>query len=59
MAEPYGRIARMQLTFILGGWLAIALNNPMPALVLLIVLKVIADLHAHRRERGTRTKSGK
>jgi len=44
----------MQFTLIFVGWLAIALNNPTPALVLLI-----ADLHSHRRERGTSTKSGK
>jgi hypothetical protein len=35
-----------------------ALNNPLPALALLIVLKVVTDLHGHRRERGARTKSG-
>jgi hypothetical protein len=59
MAAPYGHIVLMQFTLIFCGWLVIALNNPMPALVMLIVLKVIADLHAHRRERGTRIKSGK
>jgi hypothetical protein len=28
-----------------------ALNNPVPALALLIALKVITDLYAHRGER--------
>jgi hypothetical protein len=52
MAAPYRRVMLMQFTLILGGWGVIALENPMPALVLLIVLKVGADLYAHRRERG-------
>jgi hypothetical protein len=59
MAAPYRRVMLMQFTLILGGWGVIALENPMPALVLLIVLKVAADLYAHRRERGTVTKSGR
>jgi hypothetical protein len=55
MAAPYQRVVLMQFTLILGGWGVIALKNPLPALLLLIVLKVAADLHAHRRERtGTR-----
>jgi Family of unknown function (DUF6498) len=58
MVAPYRRVTLMQVTLIFGGWLVIALNNPVPALVLLIVLKVAADLYAHRGERGTRTKPG-
>ena len=38
------RIVLMQFTLIFCGWLVIALNNPMLALVLLIMLKVIATL---------------
>ena len=52
MAAPYGRIAVMQFTIIFGGWVVMLLNNPLPALVLLIVLKVAADLRAHYGERG-------
>jgi hypothetical protein len=51
MAGPYRRVTLMQVTLIFGGWLVMALNNPLPALVFLIVLKVVADLYAHRGER--------
>jgi hypothetical protein len=52
MAAPYGRIVMMQFTLIFGGWVVMWLKNPLPALVLLIVLKVAADLRAHFGERG-------
>ena len=52
MAAPYRRVTLMQVTLIFGGWLVMALDNPLPALALLIVLKVATDLHAHRGERG-------
>jgi hypothetical protein len=52
MAAPYGRIVMMQAALIFGGWVVMWLKNPLPALVLLIVLKVAADLRAHYGERG-------
>jgi len=56
MAAPYGRIVMMHFTIIFGGWVVMWLNNPLPALVLLIVLKVAADLRAHYGERGVKRK---
>lgn len=53
MAAPYARIVVMQFTLIFGGWVVMLLKNPLPALVLLIVLKVATDLRAHYGERGT------
>jgi hypothetical protein len=50
MTAPYGRIVVMQFTIILGGWVVMLLKNPMPALVLLVVFKLIADLRAHYGE---------
>ncbi len=50
MSAPYRRIIVMQLAIIFGGFMAMLLKTPLPALVLLIVLKIIADLYAHRRE---------
>jgi hypothetical protein len=47
MGEPYGRIMVMQVTIILGGFLAQELGSPLAALVLLIALKIGADLRAH------------
>jgi hypothetical protein len=52
MREPYGRVILMHFTIILGGGLVMLLQNPVPALVLLIVLKVAADLRAHFAERN-------
>ena len=51
MAAPYSRVVLMQFTLIFGGWIALALHNPTPALGLLVALKIGVDLHAHRRER--------
>ncbi len=55
MKAPYGRIVVMQFTLIFGGWVVMLLKNPMPALVLLIVFKVAADLRAHYGERASST----
>ena len=52
MAAPYNRVVLMQVTLIFGGGLALVFNDTRPALVLLVALKVAADLYAHRRERG-------
>jgi len=50
MTAPYKRVIVMHLTIIFGGWLAMLLKTPAPALALLILLKVAADLRAHTRE---------
>jgi hypothetical protein len=54
MTAPYGRIVMMHFTILFGGWVVMLLKNPLPALVLLIVLKVAADLRAHYGERGVK-----
>lgn len=54
MQEPYSRIVIMHLTVIFGGGLALALGSPMPALLLLVALKVATDLHAHWKQRRGR-----
>jgi hypothetical protein len=59
MAAPYGRIVMMQFTLILGGGAVMWLKNPLPALVLLIVLKVAADLRAHYGEHGAGKSRGR
>lgn len=55
MAAPYVRIFLMQFTLILGGWGVMLLHNPVPALVLLIVLKVAFDLRGHSGERASKS----
>lgn len=49
MLSPYGRIVIQQFTVIIGGVLITAFDSPIAMLVLLVVLKTIADLTAHIR----------
>lgn len=51
MAAPYKRVMVMQFTLIFGGWVVMLLRDPRAALVLLVLLKIGTDFHAHRRER--------
>jgi len=51
MAEPYSRIMIMHLTIIFGGFVIMALGSSLPALLLLMVAKIVADLRAHARQR--------
>ena len=50
MHEPYKRIIVMHITIIFGGFMVLALNAPVLALVLLILLKTGMDLAGHVRE---------
>lgn len=47
MNEPYKRIIVMHITLIVGGFLTLVLESPVPALILMIVLKVAVDLRSH------------
>lgn len=55
MSAPYSRIVVMQLALIFGGWVVMLLHNPAPALAMLIVFKIIADLRGHLGERQSRS----
>lgn len=57
MGAPYKRIIIMHVTIIIGGMLTLALGSSLPALLLLILLKLIADLRAHLREHGSHEQS--
>jgi len=50
MHKPYSRIMIMHVTLIIGGFLVLALDSRILALMLLIALKVIVDLKSHVRE---------
>ncbi|MSR23415.1 MAG: hypothetical protein EXR92_07730 [Gemmatimonadetes bacterium] len=50
MGEPYKRVIVLHVTIIFGGWAILLLGSPLPALVLLLVLKTWVDLAAHRKE---------
>ncbi len=47
MKEPYRRVVIMHLTIIFGGFLTLSLGSSLAALVLLLVLKIFADLRSH------------
>ncbi|HEY3042582.1 MAG TPA: DUF6498-containing protein [Vicinamibacterales bacterium] len=52
MVAPYNRIVVMQIALIFGGWIILLLKSPVPALALLILLKMVLDFTAHRKEHG-------
>jgi hypothetical protein len=51
MGAPYGRVMVLHVTIVFGAFLVAALGAPIWALVLMVVLKTVADLAAHLGER--------
>ncbi len=51
LTQPYGRVVVLHLTVLFGGWIVMALGSPLPALVLLAVIKTAADIRSHQAER--------
>ena len=51
MMQPYSRVVVLHLTVLFGGWLVMAIGSPLPALVLLAVVKTAAALRSHKVER--------
>jgi len=52
MKQPYSRVMILHFVVLTGGFVVMSLGQPLPALVLLIVLKTGFDLRAHLREHG-------
>jgi len=50
MFQPYARVMIMHLVVLFGGFLVQSYGEPVLAVVLLIVLKTVIDLVAHRKE---------
>ena len=50
MQQPYRRIIVMHLTIIFGGFLVMAFSSALPALLLMIALKIGADMRGHIAE---------
>ena len=50
MKQPYARVVVLHLVILGGGAAAMALGEPLAALVMLVVLKMAFDVAAHRRE---------
>ncbi len=51
MFQPYGRIVIMHVAIIVGAGLAMAFGSALPVLMLLIVGKILIDMHLHDKER--------
>lgn len=49
MSAPYGRIVVLHVVLLFGGWIVIALGQPLAALGLLVLLKLGLDLGIHAR----------
>lgn len=54
MFQPYGRVVILHITILLGGFLVMALGQPIMALLLLVTLKTGVDIAAHLREHKKR-----
>ena len=54
MREPYKMVMVLHVTIIFGGWVILLLGSPLPALVLLVALKIGVDLAAHRKEHAVK-----
>ena len=51
MGQPYGRVLVLHFTVLFGGSIVMAFGSPLLALVVLVVIKTAADVHAHTAER--------
>jgi cation transport ATPase len=51
MFQPYGRIVIMHVAIIVGAGLAMAFGSALPVLMILIVGKILIDMHLHDKER--------
>lgn len=58
MGQPYKRIVIMHLTIIFGGFLVMALGSSVPAMLLIIGLKLATDLLSHLKEHGDKLTTG-
>ena len=50
--RPYGRIISMHVAIVLGAGLVMYLNDPLPMLLILIVMKTALDVRLHEKERS-------
>ncbi len=50
MHKPYSRVVLLHVALMGGGFLVQMLGSPLAALLLLVLLKIVVDLRAHRRE---------
>lgn len=58
MAAPYSRIVLMHVTLIFGGFITLLLHDPVPVLLLFILIKTLMDARAHMKEHNDNTSQG-
>jgi hypothetical protein len=51
MGKPYVRVVVLHITVLVGGFLSMAMGEPVAILFVLVVLKTILDVNFHIRER--------
>ena len=49
--HPRGFVMVLHMSVLFGGWVVMLLGSPLFALVVLVALKTLADVRAHRAER--------
>jgi hypothetical protein len=54
MTQPYGRLAIMHTTIVLGAFVSVFLGTPIGSLIVLVVLKTAMDLYFHLRQHRSR-----
>lgn len=54
MAQPYGRVVVLHVVIIFGGFVIMAIGQPMIPLALLVILKIGLDVAAHVKEHAGR-----
>lgn len=57
MQEPYRRVMIMHVTLIFGGFLTLSLGSNVGALMLLLLLKIAADLRSHVSQHSSKEES--
>jgi uncharacterized membrane protein AbrB (regulator of aidB expression) len=60
MHKPYQRIIVMHIAILAGGIFVMKLDSPLPLMIILVLLKILFDLHLHtksHREKPEKTKA--
>lgn len=53
MQKPYSRIVLLHVTLLIGGFLVMATTSTLVPLIMLMTMKIIVDIRAHRHEHQT------
>lgn len=54
MIQPYARVVALHAAVMIGGGLALWIDAPTTALIMLVLIKIAFDVSAHRREHRTK-----